>query len=293
MFSTRARLTALPSLALAGLCSRMAPSSLALAQATPDVNEFPLLELIVEVDGVTGMPSSITAGRYTVQVSSQTPAVEDGIGVLFAILPDGITPEQALEDVQSADPYPAWFYDAHFGGGVNLQYEATEGWGVIDLPPGNWVVTSLGARTLPIEFEVTGEFPAVSTPEAHASIELAEMTITVASGELVAGDSVIEVCNVGEQIHHLSFVRVPDETTREQVQALWDSYLSGTPDANALSEADTQETAYFAELSPEVCQWGPLTLEQGTYVLSCFVGDPEMGGMPHAFMGMWDLVVIE
>ncbi len=291
--NTRARLLAIPALALAGVSTRITSSITAIAQATPDAFSNNILHLTVERDGVNGMPESLAAGRYTVHISSPVPAREDGIGVLFAVLPEGITPQQAFEDVQNADPFPEWFHQAHFGGGVNLQYNASQASGVIDLSPGSWIVTSLGARTPGVTFEVTGEFPSDSpVPDVHASIELDEMSITMKPAELPPGDIVIEVCNTGDQIHHLSFVRVPGNTTRENVQALWDSYLGGTPDANALSEDDTTEIAYFAEISPGVCQWGELMLKPGTYVLSCFVGDPNMGGMPHAFMGMWDLIVI-
>ncbi len=291
------RITAIPAIAFAGIAtslSRTLPG--AASQATPEAadGDYPHIDLVVDENGVSGMPEALTANRYRVNISSDTPALEDGIGVLFFILPEGLTPEHAFEDIQSADPYPDWFHDAYFGGGVNLLYDTRENWGVIDLTAGNWIVTSLGARTLGVPFEVSGETPADTVePASTITFELDEMTITIAEGELVTGENLVHVANVGEQIHHLSFVKVPDGTVRDQVQALWDSFLSGTPVAGALDEAATQEVAYFAELSPGVSQWGPLTLEPGTYVLTCFVGDPTMGNMPHAFMGMWDIVTVQ
>lgn len=294
--NTRMRITAIPTIAVASLAASLPVALRAAGQATPAPasNDYPTIDLVVDANGVSGMPEALAADRYRVTISSETPALEDGIGVLFLILPEGLTPEQAFEDIQNADPYPDWFHDAHFGGGVNLLYDTRENWGVIDLTAGNWIVTSLGARTVGVPFEVTGDLPAdLAEPQSSITFELDEMTITLSDGELVAGDNMVHVANVGEQIHHLSFVQVPDDTTREQVQALWDSFLSGTPDAGALDEAATQEVAYFAELSPGVSQWGPLSLEAGTYVLTCFVGDPTMGNMPHAFMGMWDIVTIQ
>lgn len=294
--NTRMRVTSIPALAFAGIASGFPVVMKAASQATPAAasGNYPAIDLVVDGNGVTGMPEALAADRYRVNISSATPALDDGIGVLFLILPEGLTPEQAFEDIQGADPYPEWFHDAHFGGGVNLLYDTRENWGVINFTAGNWIVTSLGARTVGVPFEVTGELSAdLVEPESSVTFDLDEMTITITEGDLVAADNLVHVTNVGEQIHHLSFVKVPDGTVREQVQALWDSFLSGTPDASALDEASTQEVAYFAELSPGVSQWGPLSLEAGTYVLTCFVGDPTMGNMPHAFMGMWDIVTIE
>jgi hypothetical protein len=295
--NTRKRVTAIPAFAFAGIATGFPGNLLRVAsQATPIATDgdYPTIDLVVDENGVTGMPEALAADRYRVNISSETAAIEDGIGVLFSILPEGLTPEQAFEDIQSADPYPEWFHDAHFGGGVNLLYDSLENWGVIDFTAGNWIVTSLGARTLGVPFRVTGDLSADPVePESSVTFELDEMTITITEGKLVAADNLVHVTNVGEQIHHLSFVKVPDGTVREQVQALWDSFLSGTPEAGALDEAATREIAYFAELSPGVSQWGPLSLEAGTYVLTCFVGDPTMGNMPHAFMGMWDILTID
>ncbi len=253
------------------------------------------LTLTVEEAGVTGMPESIEAGRYLVKVTGPAPGEMGPSGTMFFQLPEGVTVEQAYEDIQAAtEGPPMWFLDAHFGGGVTLD-SGTEGWAVIDFTPGPWVVSTPFGSTLGVEFEVTGEFPTdLEDVEANATIELMEMVIRVADGELVVGENIVTVNNAGAQIHFVDFNRVPDGTTKEQVQAVIDSFMTGTPPAadNGLSETDFIPVALAPDISPGVKMTLPITFEAGTYFLSCWVPDVETFA-PHAMMGMWDLIVIE
>ncbi len=253
------------------------------------------ISLTVEEAGVTGMPESIEAGRYLVKVTGPAPGEMGPSGAMFVQFPEGLTPEQAYEDIMAAEGGPPeWFLEAHFGGGVTLA-QGTESWSVIDLTPGAWVVTTPFGSTLGVEFEVTGEFPAdLEDVDANATIDTLEMVIRVADGELVAGENVVTINNAGAQIHFVDFNTVPDGTTKDQVQAVIDSFMTGTPpaDDNGLTESDFVPVAYSPDISPGVKMTMPLTLEPGTYFLSCWVPDSETFA-PHAMMGMWDLIVIE
>jgi hypothetical protein len=188
---------------------------------------------------------------------------------------------------------PEWYLEAHFGGGAMINH-GTESWAVLDLTPGNWVVSTPFASTVPVEFEVTGEMPAdVADVEANVTLNVLEMAIEIADGEFVAGDNVLTVHNIGAQLHFVDFSKVPDGTTREDVQGLLDSFMTGTPPAEGgLQETDFMPVAYVADISPEVSETVPVHLEAGTYMMACWVPDLESGA-PHAFMGMWDIVVVE
>ena len=254
---------------------------------------FEEINLTIEESGVTGMPESIEAGRYLVNVTGPEPGEMGPSGFTIVQLPEGLTAEQALEDTLGAtEGPPEWYLDVIWGGGAAI-VEGTEAWVVLDLTPGTWHVTTLQGSTLAVPFEVTGEFPA-EVEDAGASVELDmfEMDFQVLSGEFVAGENIVTVHNSGAQIHFVELLAVPDGTTEEQVDALFNSYMTGTPEPDMLDESQTMPVFYAPEQSPGVSMTFPLNLEAGTYLFTCWVPDPETG-MPHAMIGMHELISIE
>lgn len=295
--NTRTRVTAIPVLLAASL--GLGTLGKAVAQSTPvDAGMQPSgldeISLTIEEDGVTGMPESIEAGRYLVKVTGPAPGEMGPSGAVFAQFPDGVTPESAFEDVQAnLDGMPSWYLDTHFGGGVVLAQD-TESWGVFDFTPGSWVVTTLYGSTLGVAFEVTGEL-ATDLPvvEANVSIDLIEMMVHITDGGFAAGDNVLYINNAGAQIHFLDVSKAPDGTTKEQVSAVMDASMTGTPPADGgLQESDIVPVAQVPDLAPGVHEYMPMALEAGTYMLACWAPDPETG-TPHAMLGMWDLITVK
>ena len=295
--NTRARVRVLPmimaaSLGLANLEKMLAHESHARANMQPTGLEE--INLTVDESGVTGMPESLAAGRDLVNVTGPEPGEMGPSGAIFAQLPEDVSAQQAYDDVlANPEDIPSWYLDTHFGGGATLS-QGTETWAVIDFTPGTWLVTTPFGATLGVEFEVTGDMPAeLPDPEANVTITLLEFGIKIGEGELVAGDNVVTVDNSGAQLHFVDVSQLPEGTTKDQVDALMDSFMTGTPPA----EGDLQEdafipVAYLADVSPGVQETLPLALEPGTYFLACWV--PDLASeLPHAMMGMYDVVVVE
>ncbi len=300
--NTRARVTAIPVMVAASLgLGSIATFGKALAHpghvhTAPNLQPTGLEEinLTIEESGVTGMPESIEAGRYLVKVTGPEPGEMGPSGIMAIQLPEGVTPKQAHDDVlANPNEIPGWAMESHFGGGVVLDH-GPENWAVLDFTPGAWIVTTLFGTTLGVEFEVTGELPTdLPDPGANVTLDLLEMVIRVSDGEFVAGENLVTVHNAGAQIHFVDISKVPDGTTKEQIEGLMDSFMTGTPPAaDGLQEADVMPAAYIAEMSGGVAVTVPLMLDAGTYFLSCWIGDPE-SQLPHAMMGMWDLITIE
>ena len=86
--------------------------------------------------------------------------------------------------------------------------------------------------------------------------------------------------------------RFADALLKAQVDALFGMFM-GTPDADTggLTEDDF-ELLYFAPTqSIGTATWHEVELEAGTHLVSCFF--PTAGtGVPHAFMGMYDVVEV-
>ncbi len=296
--NTRARVKAVPALLAAsiGLSSFgsiaevLAHEGHVAAKLQPTGYEE--IELVVEENGVTGMPESVEAGRYLVKVTGPEMGEMGPSGFVIAQLPEGLTAEQAYEDAQAAtEEPPEWFLETHWGGGAAL-VQGTEAWVILDLTPGSWHVTTLNGSTLAVPFEVTGEFPAdAAAPEANVELDMFEMDFKVLSGEFVAGENIVTVHNSGAQIHFVDVSQVPEGTTEEQVNGLFNSFMTGTPEPGMLNEEDTMPVFYSPEQSPDVSMTFPLTLEAGSYLLTCWIPDPETG-LPHAMSGMHELIEV-
>lgn len=296
--NTRARVKAIPALlaasiglsSFASLQEVLAHEGHTAAKLQPTGLEE--IHLTIDENGVTGMPESVEAGRYLVHVTGPEMGEMGPSGFQIVQLPEGVTAEQALEDTMTAtDGPPEWYLDTHWGGGAML-IQGTETWVVLDLTPGSWHVTTQHGSTLATPFEVTGELPAdLDAPEANVELDMFEMDFKVLSGEFVAGENVMTVHNSGAQIHFVEVMKVPDDTTEEQVDALFNSFMTGTPDPDGLNEADAMPVFFSPEQSPDVSMTLPVSLEAGTYLFTCWVPDPETG-MPHAMIGMHELIEI-
>lgn len=295
--NTRARVKAVPVLLAAsvGLTSLGKVFAHDGHEATPSVapTGFEEINLTIEEDGVTGMPESVEAGRYLVKVSGPEMGEMGPSGFMIMQLPEGLTAEQAYEDTMAAtESAPEWYLDVHWGGGAAI-FEGTEAWAVLDLTPGSWHVSTLFGSTVPVPFEVTGEFPAEpEDPGATVELDMFEMDFKVVSGEFVAGENLVTIHNSGAQIHFIDVMQVPDGTTDEQVDGLFNFFMTGTPEAGMLEESEAMPVYYAPDQSPGVSVTLPINLEAGSYLFTCWVPDPETG-MPHAMLGMHELISVE
>lgn len=295
--NTRTRVKAIPvllaaSLGLGSMGKAFGHESHVHASLQP--TGFPELELAIEESGVTGIPESVEAGRYLVNVTGPEMDPEmSPAGVIFVQLPEGVTAEDAYEQTMAAtESMPEFYMETFFGGGVAI-LSGTEAWVVVDLTPGAWHATTMQGTTLAVPFEVTGEFPAdAANPEANVILDMFEMDFSIEEGEFVAGDNTVTIKNSGAQPHFTEVLSVPDGTTEEQVAALFDSFMTGTPAADGLDETAMMPVAFVPEQSGGTQVTVQLSLEAGTYLLTCWVTDPETG-MPHAMLGMHELITVE
>jgi hypothetical protein len=67
---------------------------------------------------------------------------------------------------------------------------------------------------------------------------------------------------------------------------------AGTPPPGMLDESLLEPQVSAATQSAGTTQWLAVPLEPGSHIISCFVEDPEIGGMPHAFEGMIDVIQV-
>jgi hypothetical protein len=276
-----------------------------------DTLGLPELAITAPGKGFDGVPDTTAAGRYVVTFTNTAP---DEIDLNFMQLPDGVTVADLAEPPPGAggtpvaggaeeDQAPEWFYHTYIAGGVSVQAGQT-GQAIVDLKLGT-SATWAGDPSVPltpVELTVTGDMPAdVAEPAADVTINevgTADGFAFRLDGALAAGQQTVRVYNHSDQPHFVFLVKAPGPITEEQVQALvtFDP-SSGTPlpagtpkqeDFVPISSLSTMST-----MSIGATAWFATNLEPGYYVMLCFVGDPDHGGMPHAAEGMAQIVEVK
>ncbi|MBA3378244.1 MAG: hypothetical protein H0T93_05115, partial [Chloroflexia bacterium] len=191
---------------------RLGPTALA-RQADLTSGGYPTIDVTVTASAYEGVPETLEAGRYLLNVTIAEDAGEFGGAVAFlqphdmtaeefrAFLGDGEAPPVASPEAAAAEaeegggeegPLPPFVYQSTFAGGAATMPGGTAST-VIDLTEGEWIAwgDDPEAAQMPVVFTVTGEFPAeVEEPESDVTITLVDFGIMV-EGNLVAGEHVV------------------------------------------------------------------------------------------------------
>jgi hypothetical protein len=274
---------------------------------------LPTLDLSVSNTGFEGMPESVEAGRYLVNLTAAAdmefggnaafaaPGPNSTVDDLLMIMGGGGTPEASpvAEASAAASPEaggeeemgapPTFVYQAHFAGGAFAMGGQT-GQAVVDLTPGDWILWGDNPESgqQPIVFTVTGEMPAdLAEPAADINVTFIDFGIAV-DGSLTVGDHLMRIENQGAQPHFLFLAKGPDAMTNDDVAALLDwemQGMQGEPPVDWNPDTDLIPAASTSTQSIGTVMWAPVTLEAGTYLAACFF--PTAGeGLPHAYHGM-------
>jgi hypothetical protein len=269
--------------------------------------ELTELDVSVSPTAIEGIPATLAAGRYVLNVSASAD-LEFGGGVEF-VQPVGIPAEEfmafAVPQSVSANgmaspaagemamPPEALWESVYAGGAFASAGDSVRA--IVDLVPGEWVVFGgFDNPQQPFTIEVTGEMPAdLPEPESTATITMGEYVIEVTEGELVAGKQLVRIDNIGAQPHFIvaSFTEV--NVTEDDVMAVLESEMTGTPAAVDFNpDEDLTDAFYTGNQSSNTTMWLEIDLQPGTYVLLCFFPD-QADMMPHAMHGMFEVISIE
>lgn len=288
-----------------------APVAFAAQAATPAVSDsafgdatgLPELRITATDIAFEGVPETTAAGRYLITFVN-TASDPEGAGVHFMHLPEGMTLDTLMAPPTDAEAASNdWFYEVYqAGGAIALPGQTAQV--ILDLVPGDFVVWG-GFPSLPqvpVTMTVTGD--ATASPAADAWEPDADLTVTELrtddggfafqlDGTLTAGVNVVKIVNQTDQPHFFFIERYPEQITLEQVQEFLMFDLSaGTPPPGMLDESLLEPQISAATQSAGTTQWLAVTLEPGSHIISCFVEDSELGGMPHAFEGMLDVIQV-
>jgi hypothetical protein len=294
---------------VAALCG--GPAAVAAQGATPatqdtmftDTMGLPELQVSATDTSLEGVPAETPAGRYVVTFSNTTTDPE-GAAVHFMQLPEDVSVEAlmatpAAEETGSSN----WYYEVYQAGGT-IALPGQTAQVILDLIPGDYVVWG-GFPDLPqapVEMSVTsdpGATPIADLPEPEANVTVTELNLPEGGfafeieGALMPGPNVIRIVNTSDQPHVFFVERYPEPITLAQVQAYLMSELTSDVPAQEMIDGNLLELTVSASTqSAGTTQWLAVNLQPGSHIISCFVEDPTMDDMPHAFGGMIDVVQV-
>ena len=191
---------------------------------------------------------------------------------------------------------PADFqYETYLTGGPGALQGET-GQGAVFLQPGDYAVLTAGL-TAAVPMTVTGEAD-MSAGSVVADATIVEVGTSGSfdfEGTLPEGAGVLEIVNDSDQPHYIFAVHSEVPFTEDEVMALLmeeEPAEGATPEAGASEEPPLSPGFITGAQSAETTQYVAVDLRPGYYILLCFVGDPNMDGLPHAFSGMIEVVPV-
>jgi hypothetical protein len=233
------------------------------------------------------------SGQEFIDVLNQVQGAPDesGVGVAPATPIEGGVASPAAEGAEQE--VPDFFYQSTLAGGTYSGPDQTTQV-VLDLPPGDWVVWADDpeAPYQPVAFTATGEMPAdLPEPTASATLTMGEYVIKVTDGDITTGSQVIRVDNMGAQPHFIFAAHAPEGITGEDVEAILQADMTGTPAAVGFDpDTDFQPLFGSGAQSTGTSQWVFVQdVPAGPLLMVCFF--PDLGdGMPHALHGMYAII---
>jgi hypothetical protein len=150
---------------------------------------------------------------------------------------------------------------------------------------GAYTPISLGERGL-----VTGKTLVVDGPKRSSKTPSTDGSIIAKNGPSWGGASQLptkgrfQFKNKADQPHFVLLQQVVEGTTTDQVLSYLQSGDEAPPPWGLQAGMET------GTLSPGHSMTVDYDLPAGQYVVMCFFPDPEMGGMPHALMGMLRMI---
>lgn len=291
-----------------------APAQVATPGGLAAEDALPTLDITVTATAYEGIPASVEAGRYRINLTVAEDAGEFGGGVAF-VQPSGMSADEFIgflgvlasgeppSDDAAATPaegeeggmmLPEFLFTSTFAGGIYAPAGETAEI-VLDLTPGEWVAwgDDPASPWAPVAFEATGEMPAdLPEPDSSATITMGEYVIEVTEGELVSGSQWVRIDNIGAQPHFITASTTTVPITDADMEALLHAEMTGTPAALDFDpDTDFTEAFYSGTQSTGTSIWVPVDLTAGYLAMFCFFPDIA-DGMPHAYHGMYKVLEV-
>jgi hypothetical protein len=256
------------------------PSTTEPAKARPEVT-------ITAHDYSFDVPAQIPSGYVDVTVDNQ--GKEDHQAQLVKLGSLTFAKFKSSDDITKVPD------DTVFVGGPNEAAPGESTTATVKLDPGKYAVVCFipspkdgkphEAKGMVKEVEVVPDADSVDVaPVADSTIKLSEFTFVVPDG--FDGHGMVDVANVGGQIHEMVMVKLDDGKTATDAAKFFAAPKGKPPFTTIPGIGGT------VGLSPKQHAWLDMDLDPGNYALICFFPDPADNGTPHVLEGMLKEVTI-
>jgi hypothetical protein len=163
-----------------------------------------------------------------------------------------------------------------------------ESWtGTLDLAPGRYLLFDDGQnqKGMRLTFSVSGAARAAAPPKTVGTITMTDFRFGIHVPANWNGEGVVEVPNLGKEIHELTFVSAKPAVLARLQKVLAKGYPQGGPPAGARIVYSVGGT------SPGHTTYVRLHLPKGRYLAICLFPDPS-SGKPHTALGMMSTVTV-
>jgi hypothetical protein len=258
----------------------------AAGQAAERETAASMIAVSIDKAGAVTMPAVVAPGVNTYKI---TTARRSSALQVVALAP-GYTTEQADADVVNGLEKGRLKALKRFEANTTLLGGATAtkdkaGKLAIDLAPGTYYALDTSKSGSPWTlFTVSGVDTGATLP-ADTRVTAIDSTKWSKKPAAIPRKGWLKFKNRSDQNHFISLVKLLPGKTLDDFAAFLESE-SGPP------PIDFGVTADSGVLSPGHDMAMKYRLARGNYVLVCFWPDASMGGMPHAFMGMYRMVKV-
>lgn len=231
------------------------------------------------------MPATLQPGVNEFRVTTEAKSS----GFQLVQLAAGYTLDEAIADIDGFDkgklkPLKRFEANTTLLGGVNVR-PGKVGKLAVNLPVGSYYAADI-ERNRPsafTAFTVAGADTGASMP-AGSTIKAVKSTSWAKGPKSIARRGMLTFENRTDQNHFVALAKLRKGKTAKDFAAWIDALMEGEEgpppvdfrvafDSGLVSPGQTVATNY--------------KLPKGDYILACFWPDASMGGMPHAFMGMY------
>jgi hypothetical protein len=240
-----------------------------------------MVPVTIGAGGVITMPSVVAPGVSTYKITT----TRRRASLQLLSLAPGYTVEQAETDVENGLEKGRLRALKRFEANTTLLGGATAssdraGKLAVDLDPGTYYAVDSNKTGSPwFPFTVSGVDTGAALP-AGAALRTIDSTTWAKRPAAIPRSGWLRFKNRADQNHFIAMVKLlPGKTVKDFAAFLEEE--SGPPPVDFRFSLDT------GVISPGHDMATKYRLPRGNYVLACFWPDASMGGMPHAFMGMY------
>lgn len=254
-----------------------------------DAAEYPEVTVIATDEGITIDPPEVGAGITVVHFeNNREELIFEGV---IGRLNEGVTLDELAEAAQSNPGIGGLLLMSLYGGAP--VYAGETATVTFDLKPGMHLIPDRAALQPGVFMVTESDAESMEAPEEDVTLALVDFAFGIPS-QIVAGEQVWHIHNVGEQFHQAALIKISDETTLDEAAELIKTTL--TPEGFIVEDNPVELLFLWPLMDPGENAWITLDLEPGTYAIGCLL--PDIFQMPdtqhrHIDQGMVRIFTVE